>query len=102
MARQRGDQPVELHDLEDVLAADRSRALRRHGAAGGGDRPSALDLDDLPDDARTLFHLLITFVETAHPIDLNWATTDIEDAFPAERFGFGDVIAGPAGAPRSG
>ncbi len=51
----------------------------------------ALDLDDLPDDARTLFHLLITFVETAHPIDLNWATTDIEDAFPAERFGFGDV-----------
>ena len=27
----------------------------------------SLDLGNLPDDARTLFHLLITFVETAHP-----------------------------------
>lgn len=60
---------------------------------------NALDLDDLPDDARTLFLMLITFVETAHPIDLNWAATDIEDAFPAERFGFGEVSRQPAILP---
>ena len=60
---------------------------------------NALDLGDLPDDAQTLFHMLITFVETAHPIDLNWATTDIEDAFPAERFGFGEVSRRPAILP---
>ena len=52
---------------------------------------NALHLDNLPDDARTLFFLLITFVETAHPIELNWKTTDIDDAFPPERFGFGDA-----------
>lgn len=56
---------------------------------------NALGLDDLPDDARTLFYLLITFVETAHPIELNWKTTDIEDAFPAERFGFGETSRRP-------
>lgn len=45
-----------------------------------------LPFEALPDDARTLFHLAMTFVETAHPIDLNWKTTNIEDAFPIERF----------------
>ena len=52
---------------------------------------NGLDLQDMPEDARTLFHLLITFVETAHPIELNWKTTDIEDTFPPERFSFGDA-----------
>ena len=52
---------------------------------------NARDLNNLAEDERTLFHLLITFVETAHPIELKWKTTDIEDAFPAERFGFGDA-----------
>jgi hypothetical protein len=52
---------------------------------------NARDLNNLSEDARTLFHLLITFVETAHPIELKWKTTDIEDAFPAERFGFGET-----------
>ena len=46
----------------------------------------ALPLESLPEDARTLFNLAMTFVETAHPIDLNWKTTNIEDAFPIERF----------------
>ena len=52
---------------------------------------NGLDLKTMPDDARNLFHLLITFVETAHPIKLQWKTTDIDDAFPPERFGFGDA-----------
>ena len=52
---------------------------------------NALDLKALPDDARTLFHMLITFVESAHPIELNWKTTDIEDAFAPERLRFNDA-----------
>lgn len=42
-------------------------------------------LDSLPEDAQTLYNLTRTFVETAHPIDLNWRTTDIEDTFPIDR-----------------
>ncbi|MGE0735030.1 MAG: hypothetical protein AB7G15_02405 [Alphaproteobacteria bacterium] len=42
-------------------------------------------LGGLPADAKTLFDLAETFVETAHPIDLNWRTPDIEDSFPMER-----------------
>jgi hypothetical protein len=42
-------------------------------------------LDAMPEDAKTLFDLARTFVETAHPIDLNWRSPDIEDTFPAAR-----------------
>ena len=56
---------------------------------------NACDLNNLSEDERTLFHLLITFIETAHPIELKWKTTDIEDAFPAERFGFGETSRRP-------
>jgi hypothetical protein len=45
-------------------------------------------LDAMPSDAALLFDLALTFMETAHPIDLNWPITDIEDKFPAERFNF--------------
>ena len=38
---------------------------------------------------RTLFDLLLTFVETAHPIELNWTTTDIDDAFALDRMTIG-------------
>jgi hypothetical protein len=33
-------------------------------------------LGNLSDEDRRLFFILMTFVETAHPIELNWATTD--------------------------
>jgi hypothetical protein len=33
-------------------------------------------LDALSDQDKRLFFLLMTFVETAHPVELNWATTD--------------------------
>ena len=42
-------------------------------------------LDAMPEDAQSLFDMLLTFVETAHPIELSWATTDIDDAFALER-----------------
>src|SRR5262245_46834158 len=45
----------------------------------------AFKLDAMPEDARTLLDLLLTFVETAHPIELSWTTTDIDDAFALER-----------------
>jgi hypothetical protein len=46
-------------------------------------------LDAMPDDAARLLNLLLTFIETAHPIELNWTTTDIDDAFALERMTVG-------------
>lgn len=43
-------------------------------------------LNAMPAEAATLFDLAMTFMETAHPIDLGWKTTDIEDKFPNDRF----------------
>jgi hypothetical protein len=43
-------------------------------------------LNAMPPEARTLFDLAMSFMETAHVIDLNWKTTDIEDKFPHDRF----------------
>lgn len=43
-------------------------------------------LNAMPPEARVLFDLAMTFVETAHVIDLGWKTTDIEDKFPHDRF----------------
>lgn len=45
-------------------------------------------LDAMPPEAEVLFDLGMTFMESAHPIDLRWRTTDIEDKFPSERFQF--------------
>lgn len=43
-------------------------------------------LHAMPPEARTLFDMAMSFMETAHVIDLGWKTTDIEDKFPHERF----------------
>ena len=48
----------------------------------------ALPLNAMPPDAALLFDLALTFMETAHPIELKWPITDIEDKFPADRFIF--------------
>ncbi len=54
-------------------------------------------LDAMPGDARTLLDLLLTFIETAHPIELSWTTTDIDDAFALERMTIGHFgVAPPA------
>jgi hypothetical protein len=42
-------------------------------------------LDGMPPDAKRLFDLALTAMEMSHPIDLHWATNDIDDAFPPER-----------------
>jgi len=54
-------------------------------------------LDAIPDDAATLLDLLLTFIETAHPIELNWSTTDIDDAFALDRMTIGHFTVYPPG-----
>jgi len=46
---------------------------------------NSYDITDLPDPQQRLFHLAMTFAETAHPIDLRWKKTQIDGPFPAER-----------------
>jgi len=46
-------------------------------------------LDAMPADAAMLLDLLLTFIETAHPIELNWTATDIDDAFALDRMTIG-------------
>jgi len=42
-------------------------------------------LDALTSQEKTLLFLLLTFIEVAHPIELNWKETDIDDAFSLDR-----------------
>ncbi len=51
-------------------------------------------IGELPDDARTLFDLAMTFAETAHPIDLKWQDVDFPDAYPWDKFEFRTVSLG--------
>lgn len=51
-------------------------------------------IDAMPQDARTLFDLAMTFAETAHPIDLQWKDVDFPDAYPWQKFEFRTVSAG--------
>ena len=44
--------------------------------------------DTLPAEVRNLHNLALAFMENSHPIDMDWRTVDIEDAFPSERFIF--------------
>ncbi len=47
-----------------------------------------LPTDRMPVDACALYDLLLTFVETAYPIELKWKRTDIEFAVEADRLHF--------------
>jgi hypothetical protein len=52
-------------------------------------RLNPLDVATLTPEDRNLFWLLMTYVETAHPIELKWKKTDVEDSFAPERLQFG-------------
>jgi hypothetical protein len=41
-------------------------------------------LEAMPADAQRLFDLAMTFVETAHPVDLKWGRVEIRDPVPME------------------
>lgn len=42
-------------------------------------------------DAQNLYHLAMTFAETAHPLDLGWKDVDFPSAFPWDRMEFRSV-----------
>jgi len=46
------------------------------------------DVKELKGELLTLYQLLVTFVETAHPIELNWSTTNIEFSEEPTRLNF--------------
>lgn len=46
---------------------------------------------DMPADARALYHLALTFAETAHPIDLKWKDVDFESAYAWDAMEFRTV-----------
>jgi hypothetical protein len=49
---------------------------------------SRFERGKLPADAQLLYDLMLTFIETAHPIELKWKTTNIEDTVEPERLQF--------------
>jgi len=46
------------------------------------------EIKNLQGDLLVLYQLLVTFVETAHPIELNWETTNIEFSEEPTRLNF--------------
>ena len=51
-------------------------------------RYSVDEFDRLPAEVQNLHNLALAFMENSHPVDMDWRTPDIEDAFPSERFIF--------------
>jgi hypothetical protein len=49
---------------------------------------SRFPLGEMPPDAQVLYDLMLTFVETAHPIELHWTQTNIENTVDADRLQF--------------
>jgi hypothetical protein len=48
-------------------------------------------LEGMQQEAMNLYHLAMTFAETAHPLDLGWKDVDFPSAFPWERMEFRTV-----------
>lgn len=77
MARLLQADVAELRPFYDAML-ERMPAVKRH--------LDQFPLKSLPPETQRLFDLAMTFMETAHVIDLGWKTTDIEDKFPHDRF----------------
>lgn len=52
------------------------------------DKIPADDFDRQPAEVKTLHNLALAFMEVSHPVDMNWRTSDVDDAFPSSRFEF--------------
>lgn len=76
-----------MHSSIDELQAFFDAVSPRSDAMAA--RLNDLDVDALSAEDRHLFWLLMTFVETAHPIELKWSKTDVEDSFEPSRMQFG-------------
>lgn len=94
--------PSQFQDLahfvpEWALPTEQARFEKLHAVAHADLRafyetmlprlPAILDylgqhkLSAMPADAKTLFDLAMTFVETSHPMDLKWGATDFPGAY---------------------
>jgi hypothetical protein len=71
--------------LEDVRSFYQAMTPRIHDIIAHLSSFPGADPDDLPPPERNLYNLALAFMETSHPIDLNWQRPDIDDAFPVER-----------------
>jgi hypothetical protein len=71
--------------LEQVRAFYQAMTPRIHDAIAYLSSFPGADPADLPRPERNLYNLALAFMETSHPIDLNWQRPDIDDAFPVER-----------------
>jgi hypothetical protein len=69
--------------LEEVRHFNDTMHPRMHDVIG---YLNGFPLDSLPPDATTLLALARSYMETSHPVDLGWRSTDLEDAFDSERF----------------
>lgn len=50
-------------------------------------------ISSMPENAKGLYLLAMTFAETAHPVDLRWKDVDFPDAYSWEKFEFRTVSA---------
>ncbi len=48
-------------------------------------------VEGMAPDAQNLYHLAMTFAETAHPLDLGWKDVDFPSAFQWDRLEFRSV-----------
>jgi hypothetical protein len=71
--------------LAAVRAFNQAVAPRIHDIIAYLNKFPGADPDDLPPPARNLYNLALAFMETSHPVDLNWQRPDIDDAFPVDR-----------------
>ncbi len=104
--------PKEFDDLshfvpEWALPTEQARFERLHAVAHADLRvfyetmlprlPAILDylgrhkLSAMPADAKTLYDLALTFVETSHPMDLKWGDTDFPGAYRWQAIEFESV-----------
>ena len=52
------------------------------------------DTAAIAEPVRRLFHLVLAWFEASTPVELNWRSSDLDDAFPADRI----VYVGPSHA----
>ncbi len=71
--------------LAAVRTFNQALAPRIHDIVAYLNKFPGADPDELPPPARSLYNLALAFMETSHPIDLNWQRPDIDDAFPIDR-----------------
>jgi hypothetical protein len=85
--RERHHQRV-TSSLDSVRTFYQAMTPRMQDAIAHLNRFPGADPDELPPPERNLYNLALAFMETSHPIDLNWARPDIDDAFPVERMDY--------------